>query len=93
MRKVDDGEKRKEKKRKKEEKRKEKRMSFLVATTSLPAVDRPNDDRRNAVRSRQFYFYFFFAKSSRIQGGEHGKENILVARPKPLINRNCGRNP
>ena len=39
MRKVDDG-KRKEKKRKK------KRMAFLVATTSLPAVYRPNDDAR-----------------------------------------------
>ena len=53
MRKVDNGEKRKEKK-----KRKKKRMSFLVATTSLPAVDRPNADRPNAdcwnaARSRQ----------------------------------------
>ena len=48
MRKVDNGEKRKEKKR--EEK---KRMSFLVATTSLPAVDRPKADRWNAARSRQ----------------------------------------
>ena len=35
MRKVDDG--KKEKKRKKK-----KRMAFLVATTSLPAVYRPN---------------------------------------------------
>ena len=41
MRKVDDGEK--------------KRMSFLVATTSLPAVDRPNADRWNADRSCQNY--------------------------------------
>ena len=40
MRKVDDGEKKKEKKR----------MLFLVATTSLPAVDRPNADRWNATR-------------------------------------------
>ena len=39
MRKVDDVEK--------------KRMLFLVATTSLPAVDRPNDDRWNAARSCQ----------------------------------------
>ena len=30
-------------------------MAFLVATTSLPAVYRPNDDRWNAVRSRQKY--------------------------------------
>ena len=28
-------------------------MLFLVATTSLPAVDRPNADRWNAPRSRQ----------------------------------------
>ena len=43
MRKVDDGEE-KRKKRKRKKKRK-KRMAFLVATTSLPAVYRPNDDR------------------------------------------------
>ena len=36
MRKVDDGKKEKKKKKKK------KRMAFLVATTSLPAVYRPN---------------------------------------------------
>ena len=28
-------------------------MSFLVATTSLPAVYRPNDDRESAARSCQ----------------------------------------
>ena len=28
-------------------------MLFLVATTSLPAVDRPNADCWNAARSRQ----------------------------------------
>ena len=28
-------------------------MAFLVATTSLPAVDRPNADRWNAARSCQ----------------------------------------
>ena len=28
-------------------------MLFLVATTSLPAVDRPNADRWNATRSCQ----------------------------------------
>ena len=44
MRKVDDGEKNKKKK---------KRMTFLVATTSLPAVDRPNTDCWNAARSCQ----------------------------------------
>ena len=54
MRKVDDG-KRKEKKRKekRKEKREKKRMAFLVATTSLPAVYCPNDERWNAARSCQ----------------------------------------
>ena len=47
MRKVDDGKKRKEKKR----------MAFLVATTSLPAVYRPNDDRWNAARWCQYDCY------------------------------------
>ena len=46
MRKIDDGEKR-------EKKKKEKRMTFFVATTSLPAVYRPNDDRWNAAFSCQ----------------------------------------
>ena len=41
MRKVDDG----EEKEKKEKEEKRKRMAFLVATTPLPAVYRPNDDR------------------------------------------------
>ena len=27
----------------------------IVATTSLPAVDRPNADRWNAARSRQYH--------------------------------------
>ena len=40
MRKVDNGEK--------------KKMLFLVATTPLPAVDRPNADRWNAARSCQY---------------------------------------
>ena len=34
--------------------KKKKKMSFLVATTSLPAVDRPNADRWNAARSCQY---------------------------------------
>ena len=33
---------------------KKKRLMIIVATTSLPAVDRPNADRSNAARSRQF---------------------------------------
>ena len=35
------------------EEEKKKRMTFLVATTSLPAVYRPNADRWKAARSRQ----------------------------------------
>ena len=46
MRKVDDG---KRKKKKKEKKRKKKRMAFLVATTSLPAVYRPNGYARTTT--------------------------------------------
>ena len=33
--------------------KRKKRMAFLVVTTSLPAVYRPNDDRWNAARSCQ----------------------------------------
>ena len=43
MRKIDDGEKKRKKKKK------EKRMSFLVATMSLPAVNRPNADARTTA--------------------------------------------
>ena len=52
MRKGRDGEKKTGKKRGKKE-RKKIRMK-IVATTSLPAVDRPKADRWNAARSRQF---------------------------------------
>ena len=34
--------------------KKRKRRMKIVTTTSLPAVDRPNADRWNAARSRQF---------------------------------------
>ena len=34
--------------------KKEKRRMKIVATTSLPAVDRPNADRWNAARLRQY---------------------------------------
>ena len=44
MRKVDDG-----KKREKRKKREKKRMAFLVATTSLPAVYRPNGYARTTT--------------------------------------------
>ena len=52
MRKGRDGEKKKKRKKKREKKREKRRMKIL-ATTSLPAVDRPNADRWNAARSRQ----------------------------------------
>ena len=51
MRKGRDGET--EKKRGKKEEKKRKIRMKIVATTSLPAVDRPNADRWNAARSRQ----------------------------------------
>ena len=40
--------------KKKKKEKKKKRIMFLVATMSLPAVYRPNDDRWNAARSCQF---------------------------------------
>ena len=45
MRKVDDG----KKKKRKEKREKKKRMAFLVATTSLPAVYRPNGYARTTT--------------------------------------------
>ena len=54
MRKVDDGEKKEKRKEKKKKEKKEKKiMTFIVATTSLPAVDPLYDDRWNAARSCQ----------------------------------------
>ena len=56
MRKCRDGGKKRGKKNAKKKtgkKKKEKRRMKLVATTSLPAVDRPNADRWNAARSCQ----------------------------------------
>ena len=53
MRNGRDGEKKKNGEKKRGGKKKKIRMK-IVATTSLPAVDRPNTDRWNAARSRQF---------------------------------------
>ena len=44
-------------KKKKKTGKKRKRRMKIVATTSLPAVDRPNADRWNAARSCQFSYY------------------------------------
>ena len=53
MRKGRDGEKKTEKNGEKKEKKKKIRMK-IVATMSLPAVERPNADCWNAARSRQY---------------------------------------
>ena len=53
MRKGRDGGKKNGKNGEKKREKKEKRLMEIVATTSLPAVDRPNADRWNAARSRQ----------------------------------------
>ena len=51
------------------EKKKEKRQMKIGATTSLPAVNRPNADRWNAARSRQLEIIRKERiKCSRIQG-------------------------
>ena len=55
MRKGRGGGKREKKWEKKTGEKKEKRRMKIVATTSLPAVDRPNADRWNAARSRQLW--------------------------------------
>ena len=57
MRNIDDGGKKKKKEKKEKRKKEEKIMTFLVATTSLPAVDRPNADRWNAARSCQHVLF------------------------------------
>ena len=59
MRKGRDGGKTGKKKKEKItlEKKKKRRMK-IVATTSLPAVDRPNADRWNAARSRHLLSKF-----------------------------------
>ena len=43
------------KKQEKKNREKKKKLMKIVATTSLPAVDRPNADRWNAARSCQFW--------------------------------------
>ena len=53
MRKGRDGEKQEKNQGKKTEKKKKKKRMKIVATTSLPAVDRRNADRLNAARSCQ----------------------------------------
>ena len=66
MRKGRDGGKKTGKKRGKKTGKKKKIRIKIVATTSLPAVDRSNDDRWNAARSCQFKTiesrYFTFSK-------------------------------
>ena len=57
---------------KKTGKKKKIRMK-IVATRSLPAVDRPNADRWNAARSRQYSFmeeFFAIKQLRRKQGGQ-----------------------
>ena len=47
----------------------------IVATTSLPAVDRPNVDRLNAARSRQYLY----------------KTYIQVVAGRALFSADCSR--
>ena len=62
------------KQEKKEEKKRGKKKKIpmkIVATTSLPAVNRPNADRWNAARSRQYTLMAFKIHY------KHGKNNIF----------------
>ena len=61
MRKGRDGEKNGKKNGKNGGKKKKKIQMKIVATTSLPAVDRLNTDRWNAARSRQNHDMLFLA--------------------------------
>ena len=62
MRKGRNGEKKTEKTEKKTGKKKKKIRMKIVATTSLPAVDRPNADRWNAAGSRQLFINSVISK-------------------------------
>ena len=73
MRKVDDGG--------------EKRLMKIVATTSLPAVDRPNAERWNAACSRQKektydYSGHYVTASSRLPGRRPLERRTLVPKEK-----------
>ena len=58
MRKGRNGEEKKTEKMEEKTGKKEKRLMIIVATTSLPGVDRPNADRWNAARSCQYLSYY-----------------------------------
>ena len=66
MRKGRDGGKTGKKREKKKREKKEKRQMKIVATTSLPAVDRPNADRWNAARSRQNFYELGLMKINKL---------------------------
>ena len=70
MRKGRDGGKRAGGKNGKKQKRK--RQMKIVATTSLPAVDRPNADRWNAARSRQ----------NSMKGSGEGNRHVIFHKKK-----------
>ena len=75
MRKGRDGEKNGEKKREKREKKRKKKIQMkIVATTPLPAVDRPNADRWKAAHSCQK----FAATKWRKLGNREFEGDILV---------------
>ena len=60
-------------------------MAFLVATTSLPAVYRPNDDRWNAARSCQNDRTAFAPKNAKMNRSKNSslKEQDYVTMDRP----------
>ena len=71
-------------------------MSFLVATMSLPAVYRPNDDRWNAARLCQFRFLLI--KKSPIpptcmRVSEQLKKEERGQQSESISNEHCGEAP
>ena len=62
---------------KKKEKKRKRRMK-IVATTSLPAVDRPNADHWNAARSRQLTIRGLFGPISSQASGFIVEVGVLI---------------
>ena len=62
MRKGRDGEKKKQEKKWEKKRKKKKRRMKIVATTSMPAVERPNADRWNAARANFLHHTTIYIK-------------------------------
>ena len=62
-------------------------MSFLVATTSLPAVGRPNANRWNAARACQYFLSGAFVIKENFFEGAEIQEYFHGAAVKSLLKK------